>query len=267
MLNEDNEQGFLQANAVLQETEEQQEEVYGAALMVEGVIPTPKAPWNFLHALLFFAVNFVLQIVLAVVLTLIGLDIDLITIINIIFQAILFVLFPVWFVCKRRGLSINLLGFNKAPLLNIFTRGLLGGLIIYLLVIVCNFVVVIIEGAGEGQQILQNLQLAENSVIFVLYIVCITLVAPFAEEVFFRAFLYGSLRNRINPKLAMLIAGVIFGLIHYESGFNILLLLPLMVGGIGFCYLYEKYNNIWINTIAHALWNSTAVLLLLFYSS
>ena len=91
--------------------------------------------------------------------------------------------------------------------------------------------------------------------------VMVMLVAPVAEEVFFRGFFYKALRSRFSMIVAAVLDGVLFGAIHFDptSGSEALLLLPpLALLGFVFCVVYEKTGSLFPVIGMHAFNNSVA---------
>jgi membrane protease YdiL (CAAX protease family) len=83
-------------------------------------------------------------------------------------------------------------------------------------------------------------------------------VAPLAEELFFRGVLFRAVRDRHGFWAGALASGVAFGLIHYIPGpaIDALLLMSVMVfTGIGFAYIYERRGTIVAPVVAHATFN------------
>jgi membrane protease YdiL (CAAX protease family) len=81
--------------------------------------------------------------------------------------------------------------------------------------------------------------------------VAAVIAAPVAEEVFFRGFLFGALRQRFRFLAAAIISGTLFGLFH-----AIPLLIPLMVFvGIGLAYVYERRGSLLSSIAAHSAFN------------
>ncbi len=89
-------------------------------------------------------------------------------------------------------------------------------------------------------------------------IVLVTVIAPIGEELFFRGFFYGSLRNWRGPILAGVLTGAVFGLIHVGSA-PIGYLVPLAIFGAGLCLLYELTGSLYPAIALHALNNSIAL--------
>lgn len=89
-------------------------------------------------------------------------------------------------------------------------------------------------------------------------VVLITVIAPLGEELFFRGFFFGALRNWRGPWLAAVLTGLVFGTIHAGSS-PIGYLVPLAVFGFGLCLLYELTGSLYPSIALHALNNSIAL--------
>jgi membrane protease YdiL (CAAX protease family) len=80
------------------------------------------------------------------------------------------------------------------------------------------------------------------------------LSAAIGEEILFRGFIYAQLKyilGNLKPLVFILISSLLFAFPHFYQGFTGILLTFLI--GIGFGYIYWKYQNIWINIIVHGL--------------
>ncbi len=89
-------------------------------------------------------------------------------------------------------------------------------------------------------------------------VVLITVIAPLGEELFFRGFFFGALRNWHGPWLAAILTGVVFGLIHTGSS-PVGYLVPLAFFGVGLCLLYHWTGSLYPSIALHALNNSIAL--------
>ena len=94
----------------------------------------------------------------------------------------------------------------------------------------------------------------ESMLLAVVTGVFVVIVAPFAEELFFRGFLYQALRNSWGTVLGVIGSGLIFGLIHFEPD----KLVPLWILGMILAMLFEKTGSIWPCIMLHAINNSLA---------
>jgi membrane protease YdiL (CAAX protease family) len=89
-------------------------------------------------------------------------------------------------------------------------------------------------------------------------ILLIVILAPLAEELLFRGYLFGGLREKLSRWPAALIAGVLFGGLHALTGLSAVP--PLIFFGVVLCLLYEKTGSVVPAIILHLLNNSVALL-------
>jgi membrane protease YdiL (CAAX protease family) len=110
------------------------------------------------------------------------------------------------------------------------------------------------------QQVTENLGADEGALGLIVAGVMVMVVAPAAEELFFRGFFYRALRSRFPVLGAAAIDGVLFGLIHFDfSGSDALLLVPpLGVLGFLFCLVYERTGSLYPVIAMHAFNNAIA---------
>jgi hypothetical protein len=87
--------------------------------------------------------------------------------------------------------------------------------------------------------------------------VLVTVLAPLAEEVLFRGYMFTALRNWRGLWPAALISGVVFGAIHVGST-PVGLLVPLAVFGVGLALLYAWTRSLHPPIALHAINNSIA---------
>ncbi|MDP9346401.1 MAG: CPBP family intramembrane metalloprotease [Actinomycetota bacterium] len=86
--------------------------------------------------------------------------------------------------------------------------------------------------------------------------VLVSVVAPMAEEFFFRGYFYGALRNW-NVWGAALVTGLVFGAIHAGSAQSEFLL-PLAFFGVVLCWLRERTGSLYPGIVLHCANNSIA---------
>lgn len=113
-------------------------------------------------------------------------------------------------------------------------------------------------GAEGEQDTLDSLGVDEGTALLVAGGLLVIVVAPFAEELLFRGFMYRSLRNRYSVVVSTLIIGVIFGAIHYDGADTVELLPVLAVLGAVFCILYERTGSLYPAIALHAVNNAIA---------
>jgi membrane protease YdiL (CAAX protease family) len=126
----------------------------------------------------------------------------------------------------------------------------------------CFFLFVIVYSAivtPEGEQsVTEDLGADESTLALIAAGFVVIVVAPVAEEFFFRGFFYRALRSRLGVLAAAAIDGVVFGLIHF-TGSETLELLPILgVLGFIFCIVYERTRTLYTVIALHAFNNSIA---------
>jgi membrane protease YdiL (CAAX protease family) len=94
----------------------------------------------------------------------------------------------------------------------------------------------------------------ESTLLAVVTGVFVMVVAPFAEEFFFRGFLYQGLRNSWGMPLGVLASGAIFSGIHAAPDKFV----PLAILGIALALVFEKTRSLWACIILHAINNALA---------
>jgi membrane protease YdiL (CAAX protease family) len=85
----------------------------------------------------------------------------------------------------------------------------------------------------------------------------VAVVAPLAEEFFFRGFFFSALRNWHGVWPAAIVTGLVFGGIHAGSS-PVGFLVPLAFFGILLCLLYERTGSLYPCIGLHCLNNSVA---------
>lgn len=89
-------------------------------------------------------------------------------------------------------------------------------------------------------------------------ILLIVVAAPISEEVCFRGFLFGGLRERLPRLGAALISALVFGGLHATTGVSAVP--PLIFFGFLLALLYEKTGSIVPGIMLHMLNNAVALL-------
>jgi membrane protease YdiL (CAAX protease family) len=97
---------------------------------------------------------------------------------------------------------------------------------------------------------------SDVALVAVAFLVCV--MAPIAEELFFRGFTFTALRRRLGTLGAAVVTGMIFGAIHL-GGTQVEFIVPLMVFGFFLCLLYVWTSSLLPCIVLHALNNSLAL--------
>jgi uncharacterized protein len=100
----------------------------------------------------------------------------------------------------------------------------------------------------------------ENLVAGFAVALAVIVVAPVAEEIFFRAFFYRALRTRLRVWSAALIDGLVFGSLHFQGLDSVIILPVIAVFGVGQCLVYERTGSLFAVIAIHAAFNTFAML-------
>ena len=84
-------------------------------------------------------------------------------------------------------------------------------------------------------------------------------VAPLAEEILFRGFLFGVIKRYTDTYFAALVSALLFASVHMHVGF----FLPLFALGVIFAMAYEATGCLLVSILMHALFNGVEVVSML----
>lgn len=115
----------------------------------------------------------------------------------------------------------------------------------------------------EFKEFLQNrkFQNKELTISFALYAVPALVIAPIAEELFFRNYLLKNLLQKNSVATSIIISSICFSLVHLPNYIN---LIPTFLLGLILGYVMTKTKNISVCIAIHFLFNLTVTLLTLY---
>ena len=93
-----------------------------------------------------------------------------------------------------------------------------------------------------------------------LVALAVIVVAPVAEELFFRGFFYRALRTKLRVWSAALIDGLVFGALHFQGPDSAVILPVIAAVGVGLCLVYERTGSLFAVIAIHASFNTFATL-------
>jgi membrane protease YdiL (CAAX protease family) len=125
----------------------------------------------------------------------------------------------------------------------------------YLAFILGTVVVGLIFGDPEEQDIVVDLKAEDSVAVLAAFAVMTCLLAPLAEEFFFRGFLFRVLHERLNLVIAVVVGGVAFGLVHLPSG-DWIAVIALSLFGMALCGLFYLTSSLLPCIMLHAFHNS-----------
>ena len=85
-----------------------------------------------------------------------------------------------------------------------------------------------------------------------LTLIGIVILGPFAEEIFYRGFIFGGLFGRLGPWRAAYVSAGLFAVSHMDFG----LIIPAFAAGLLFAWVYNRTGSIWPIILAHSIQNA-----------
>ena len=170
--------------------------------------------------------------------------------INVVCQYGSFILFMT-IILLWRGASWKEVGLRPSSWSAVKRYGIGGGLLLAVSISFLGVILAWLRPDLEGQYFSQVLNdISSWSHILITFLSGVV-IGPVVEELFFRGMVYPLMRKYCGVIWGIVATGVMFGLSH----FDLWRALPLALGGMGLCYIYEKTDSIWPPIIAHGLWN------------
>jgi len=163
-------------------------------------------------------------------------------------------------ILRRHGKSLGILADSPFPWNKVLLYGLVGAPVSLATSYGVLFLIlmVIYALAGRIPEQLRGGELPTSGpAALALTVFVVVVLAPVFEETFFRGLLYPTLRNRLGVWGAVLLNGLIFGVLHFQP----LYMLSLSLVGAILAYLYEKTESIVASMLAHGLYNALVVLI------
>ncbi len=95
-----------------------------------------------------------------------------------------------------------------------------------------------------------------------IYFVLVCVLAPIAEEIIFRGYVYGGLRRFLSSRQAIILGAALFAGVHLNSD---AFLVIALIGAL-LCFLYERTRSLLPGMIAHGLHNGLVLMVMLLQS-
>jgi membrane protease YdiL (CAAX protease family) len=134
-----------------------------------------------------------------------------------------------------------------------------GGLVMLLHQVLMKYWLLPTFGDMAVQEAVQTMLTVKDPMVKTLLIVNACLVAPFAEEVLFRGYIYAAVKRYTGPIFSTVVVSLLFAVVHL----NIPALWPLWVFAILLTLSYEFSGSLWVPVGIHALFNTFNVALML----
>lgn len=93
---------------------------------------------------------------------------------------------------------------------------------------------------------------------FLIILLVIAVMPAIGEEILFRGFLMGSLKERLSGKWALVISALVFGAFHM----SLVKLLPTALLGAAFAYIVQRTGSIYMTMALHFINNAVSMLIM-----
>lgn len=166
----------------------------------------------------------------------------------------------------RKKISFAQLGLKKGRLIDL--AYVVGGVIAYfVLYILAIGVISLFVHINTGQQQDIGFNNVSGLGATVMTFISLVVLPPIVEEITFRGFLFGALRQRFNFIIGALITSTLFAIPHLlesDSGQGLLWIagIDTFVLSLVLCYIREKSGRLWASMGVHAIKNGVAFIYL-----
>ncbi len=150
------------------------------------------------------------------------------------------------------------LGIRRARPGSYLSYGIGGGILLLAMVMALGYVLKYFQPELPPQYYEEMLRTASRLPDLLMVLAVGAVLAPLSEELFYRGMIYPLFRKHLGPMWGGIISGIFFGLVHLD----LWRALPLALGGIVLCYIYEKSGSIFVAILAHGVWNGVMSMLI-----
>jgi membrane protease YdiL (CAAX protease family) len=162
-----------------------------------------------------------------------------------------------------RGFKLgSVFGFDKMPV----GRSVLLGVSLLISALPMVFAVDYLASAllkvnptTDAQEVIRIFENSSTGAQRIPIILLAVVIAPVAEELAFRGYLYGVIKRYFGAVPALVLSGILFALIHL----NLPSFFPLLVLASAFALAYELSGSLLVPMTMHALFNALSLILVL----
>jgi len=154
------------------------------------------------------------------------------------------------------------LGIRK-PALRDLQTGVLGTIVMWLVVTFASAIIFSITKRHDTENAIALLQQMKTPLDKIGFFILACILAPMIEELIFRVFLFNALTRYASIAVAIVVSGLVFGIVHALGAASAQLVtvsIPLALGGMVLAFVYARTRNYWANVTTHGLFNSISVI-------
>ena len=156
-------------------------------------------------------------------------------------------------VVRPRIITWRDMGLTPAALATAWRTGLVAAPVLFLLAVAVEL---LLRGLGVQQTQLASLDWLRSVPLwqYALVVLCAAVVAPVAEEIYFRGYVFRAYLAQKGPLQAYLFSSLLFAVAHL----NLPALVPIFCVGLFLAYLYHRTGSVLPGMIAHGFNNLVA---------
>lgn len=177
-----------------------------------------------------------------------------------VFQFIITILLVLLFTIVLNRARLRDLGVKHVGIREYIRYGLMGGVLLLIFIVALGIIINLLHPDINPQLFEEMLRTASGPGGLITLLIMGAVLAPISEELYYRGMIYPVFRGYVGPFWGAIIAGILFGLVHWDLWRTI----PLAVGGVILCYIYEKSGSILVSALAHGVWNGIMALIVYF---
>jgi len=170
-------------------------------------------------------------------------------------------LFLAWFFGIRQyKVSFNKLGFYSYNIPWGLAQGVVWLIAIKVFTVVYGAIAMSLFRIKPPEELVKGIPdiFGSGTMGMILAVIVVAVVAPIAEEAFFRGFIYPAFRKKFGIWAGIIISAIIFALFHAR----IWLMVPVVAMGVILAFLYEKEKSLGPPIILHSLNNLLSLILI-----
>ncbi len=141
--------------------------------------------------------------------------------------------------------------------------GALGTIAMYVVVAFASAIIFQLTKRHDTENAIALLNQMKTPLDKIGFFVLACVLAPMMEELIFRVFLFNALTRRVSVATAIVVSGILFGLVHAlgaPAAQIVTVSIPLSFGGMVLAYVYASTRNYWASVTTHGLFNSISVI-------
>lgn len=174
-------------------------------------------------------------------------------------QGLLLISLVFYLVRVRHRSQLEMVGLSSGGISvgRILLEGLVGGVLLMLAVALLALVIMaLFKLPNQPQPFAEAISQAHSWRQLLVLMSIGSLLAPISEELYFRGLLYNYLRQHMGESAGIWLSGAVFAGMHLDA----VRFIPLLCGGAGLAYIYQRTGSLYASILAHAVWNSAMTL-------